>query len=265
MIRGDFHVHTTFCDGQASPEEMVQAALEKGMPAIGFSGHSHTRFDESWCMSRAGTRAYRREIARLKKACAGRIEVYCGVEQDMCSDAPTDGCDYVIGSVHYLRVGDAHFPVDESAELQLDAAARQFGGDIYAFAEAYYRQLAQVQAATGCGVIGHFDIVAKFNEGGALFDERHPRYVAAWRSAADALLESGALFEINTGGITRGWRSVPYPAPPIMEYLIARGARFLLSSDAHRPDGLCRGFDEWGAWARARGAEIVESPDFCIH
>ena len=28
MIRADFHVHTTFCDGQAAPEEMVRAALE---------------------------------------------------------------------------------------------------------------------------------------------------------------------------------------------------------------------------------------------
>ncbi len=151
-----------------------------------------------------------------------------------------------------------------SAALLTDAAARYFGGDIYAFAEAYYRQLAQVQAETGCGVIGHFDIVAKFNERSALFDEDHPRYVAAWQAAADALLRSGALFEINTGGIARGWRSVPYPAPPILDYLIARGARFLLSGDAHRPDGLRFGFDAWGAWARARGAEIVESPDFCI-
>lgn len=264
-MTGDFHVHTTFCDGQASPEEMVRAALDKGLDAVGFSGHSHTAFDESWCMSEEGTAAYRAEIARLKARYAGRIAVCCGVEQDMCSDAPTAGYDYVIGSVHYLQVGGEYLPVDESAALQEDAAARYFGGDIYAFAEAYYRRLARVQAATGCGVIGHFDLVAKFNEGNALFDERHPRYVAAWQQAADALLRTGALFEINTGGIARGWRSVPYPAPPILDYLIARGARFLLSGDAHRPDGLCCGFAEWGAWARARGAVIAESPDFCIH
>ena len=264
MTRGDFHVHTRYCDGQASPEEMLRAALEKGLPAIGFSGHSRTAFDESWCMSRAGTRAYRREIARLKKAYAGQIEIYCGVEQDLLSDAPTDGYDYVIGSVHYLHVGGDYLPVDESAEHQRAAAAKHFGGDLYAFAEAYFRHVERLPEATGCGVIGHFDIVAKFNEGGALFDENDPRYVAAWRKAADTLLESGALFEINTGAITRGWRSVPYPAPPILDYLIARGARFLLSGDAHRPDGLCSGFDAWGAWAEARGAELAESPDFCI-
>ena len=264
MTRGDFHVHTRFCDGQASPEEMVRAALEKGMPAVGFSGHSRTAFDPGWCMSAPGTRAYRREIARLKEAYAGRIAVACGVAQDLYSNAPTAGYDYVIGSVHYLRVGNAYLPVDESAAHQRDAAGRFFGGDVLAFAEEYYRQLATVFKATGCGVVGHFDIVAKFNEGGALFDEDDPRYVRAWRAAADALVPSGALFEINTGGIARGWRSVPYPAPPILDYLISRGARFLLSGDAHRPDGLCFGFDEWGDWALARGAVLADSPDICI-
>ena len=34
MIRGDFHVHTRFCDGQASPEAIVRAALERGLPAV---------------------------------------------------------------------------------------------------------------------------------------------------------------------------------------------------------------------------------------
>ena len=264
MIRGDFHVHTRFCDGQASPEAMVRAALKKGMPAIGFSGHSRTAFDESWCMTEAGTQAYRAEIARLREKYAGRIAVYCGTEQDMCSDAPTAGYDYVIGSVHYLRHEGEYLPVDESAAHQRAAAERFFGGDVLAFAEAYYRQLARVREVTGCGVIGHFDIVAKFNKDGALFDEDDPRYVRAWHDAADALLPAGAIFEINTGGIARAWCSVPYPAPPILEYLISRGARFLLSGDAHRPDGLCFGFDEWGAWAAERGAVLVDSPDICI-
>ena len=265
MSRGDFHVHTTFCDGAAGPEEMILAALDKGMTAIGFSGHSRTAFDESWCMSEAGTQGYRAEIARLKAKYAGQIAVYCGIEQDLYAASAAEGYDYVIGSVHYLHVGGDYLPVDESAAHQTDAAARYFGGDRYAFAEEYYRQLAQVQAATGCGVIGHFDLVTKFNEGGALFDEGHPRYVAAWRAAADRLLQSGALFEINTGAIDRGWRSAPYPAAPILDYLIAGGARFLLSGDAHRPEGLCGGFDRWGAWAAARGAVIADAPDFCIH
>jgi histidinol-phosphatase (PHP family) len=265
MTRGDYHVHTTYCDGKAKPEAMVRAALKAGLPAIGFTGHSHTAFDESWCMSPAGTAAYRAEIARLKAKFGGRIAVWCGVEQDLLSDASTDGYDYVIGSVHYLAVDGAYIPVDESAADLRAAAARHFGGDLYALAACYYEHVSRVWAVTGCGVIGHFDLITKFNEGGALFDESDPRYVAAWQSAADALLPTGALFEINTGAIARGCRTAPYPAAPILDYLASKGARFLLSGDAHSPGGLCFDFDRWAVWAAGHGAVLVDSPDFCIH
>ena len=47
MILKDYHMHTTYCDGTASAEEMVQEAVRRGLTEIGFSGHSHTAFDES--------------------------------------------------------------------------------------------------------------------------------------------------------------------------------------------------------------------------
>ena len=265
MIRADFHVHTTYCDGKGTPEEMVRAALSMGLDAVGFSGHSRTAFDESWCMSSEGTEAYRAEIARLKAAYAGQIDVWCGVEQDLMSGESAGGWDYVIGSVHWLDAGGTYIPVDESARDLKRAAKRHFGGDMYALIEAYYDAVSRVQAVTGCGVIGHFDLITKFNEGASLFDETHPRYAAAWKRAADALLPTGALFEINTGAIARGWRTAPYPSAAILDYLVSKGARFLLSGDAHAPGGLCFDFDRWRAWAAARGAVIVESPDFCIH
>ena len=263
MTRADFHVHTSYCDGSASAEEMVRAALCRGMRAIGFSGHSYTSFDDC-CMTVAGTAAYRAEIKRLKEACAGKIAVYCGIEQDLLSDLPAEGYDYVIGSVHYLRCGDEYVSVDDTPEKLLAGAARHFGGDRIALAAAYFRSVARVHAVTGCGIVGHFDLVTKFNEGGALFDEADPRYVSAWHDAADALLPTGALFEINTGAIARKRRKTPYPSAESLDYLISKGARFLLSGDAHSPDALCYGFDEWGAWARSRGAELVDTPDFCI-
>ena len=42
MILTDLHVHTNYCDGKNTPEEMVLAAIEKGMECIGFSVHSYT-------------------------------------------------------------------------------------------------------------------------------------------------------------------------------------------------------------------------------
>ena len=259
-MRADYHVHTHYCDGKASPAEMAAAAFARGLEALGFSGHTHTPFDESWCMSPAGTEAYRREVEALQREYAGRMTVLLGAEQDLFSDASTEGFDYVIGSVHYLQVGDEYLPVDESPAHIAAAAERHFGGDVLAFAEAYFDTVARVAEIPGCRVIGHFDLAAKFNEKTPLFRENHPRYVAAWQRAADRLLESRLPFEINTGAIFRGYRSVPYPAPPMLRYLADRGARFLMSGDSHSPEALCFGFEEWRRAAEALGCVFVDSP-----
>jgi hypothetical protein len=38
-------------------------------------------------------------------------------------------------------------------------------------------------------VIAHFDLIRKLNRDGSLFDQGHPRYRAAWKKAADQLLQ----------------------------------------------------------------------------
>ena len=259
-MRADYHVHTLYCDGKASPAEMAAAACTRGLDALGFSGHAHTPFDETWCMSPAGTEDYRREVLALREEYAGRLRILLGAEQDYYSDASTEGYDYAIGSVHYVFAGGEYLPVDESPELLTAAAEKHFGGDILAFAEAYFDTVSRVPEIPGCRVIGHFDLISKFNERTPLFDENHPRYVAAWRRAADRLLESGLPFEINTGAVSRGYRSVPYPAPPMLRYLAQRGARFLMSGDSHSPEVLCFGFEKWRREAEDLGCVFIESP-----
>ncbi len=244
MIRSTFHNHTTFCDGKSSAEEMVQAALAAGCPSLGFSGHSHTWFDESYCMSKAGTDAYRAETARLKAAYAERIRILCGVEQDYWSDAPTDGYDFVIGSVHYVRKNGHYLPVDSSKDTLLQGVNAQYGGDILAFCEDYYRQIANVQNKTGCTFVGHFDLVTKFNEDSALFDQDDPRYRAAALAAVDTLCEQGAVFELNTGAMAKGYRTAPYPARFLLERIRDHGGKVLLNADCHDAEKLLFGLDQ---------------------
>ena len=244
MIRSDFHTHTLYCDGKNSVEEMVKAAVAKGMTALGFSGHSYAPYDLDCCMTLPETESYRSDIQRYKELCSGIIDIYCGVEQDIYAPAPEEPFDYVIGSVHYVKNGGEMVPVDYKPDILKRLVDERFGGDIYALCEAYFDAVSQVFDRTGCGIIGHFDLISKFNEGDALFDSSDPRYVKAWQTAADKLLNSGALFEINTGAMSRGYRTQPYPSEEMILYIAGRGGNFVLSSDAHSADGLMHCFLE---------------------
>ena len=249
MILKDYHMHTNRCDGTASAEEMVKAAVEQGLVEIGFSEHSHTDFDDTYCLTEEGMKEYCSEILALREKYADQISIKLGLEMDLGSDADTEGLDYWIGSVHYIKIdrgeGPLYIPVDESAQIQREAAEQYFDGDIIAFAEKYFEAVGTVAEKTGCSIIGHFDLVSKFNEKENLFDEEDPRYIAAWKKAVDRLIPAGVPFEINTGAMSRGLRSQPYPSDSMREYIREKGGSFILSSDSHRTDTLCFKFGDY--------------------
>lgn len=240
----DLHIHTVFSDGEDEPEEIVKKAIERKMNTIGFSDHSYTAFDERYCMRKAAEKEYKVEIWRLKEKYKSEIKILCGIEQDFYSE-PAVGYDYIIGSVHYIRIENEYVPVDESADILRRCAKKHFSSDMYKLAEKYYQTVANVAKKTRADIIGHFDLIAKFNEIEKLFDENDERYVKSYKSAADELLKSNAVFEINTGAISRGYRTTPYPNKNIIEYIKQGGGKFILSSDSHDKDSLLYEFDKW--------------------
>ena len=240
----DLHMHTVFSDGKDTAEEMILEAIRLGLDTVGISDHSQALFDECG-MTEENTEAYRAEVAGLKKRYAGRIRVLCGRERDYYSGDFRE-YDYVIGSVHQLRMPDGKpLYIDWTAEKQREGVSRYFGGDWYAFAEAYYEAEGRVADVTKCDIIGHFDLITKFIERDPCFDVRHPRYIRAWQAAADRLLKTGKPFEINTGAISRGYRTEPYPAKEIRDYIREHGGRLILSSDSHRKETIAYRFRDY--------------------
>ena len=256
MILRDFHMHTTYCDGGSAAEEMVLSAIEKGMTHIGICTHSHTAFDGRYCIKKSDIPVFQEEIAMLKEKYKDKIVLLCGVEQDYFGTEPTDGFDYVLGSVHYVKKDGVYLDVDGDAEDQARSIADYYGGDAYGFAEDYFALVGDVLAVTNADIIGHFDLVSKFNEQENVFDPTHPRYIAAWKKAIDKLLPYNRPFEINTGAISRGYRSVPYPSKAQLEYIYKNGGKIILCSDAHITDAIGYGYAEVSAMAKEIGFEI---------
>ncbi len=238
-------MHTTFCDGKNTPEEMILSGIRKGLKTIGFSGHSSTCFDSSYCMSPDNIKEYMEHLKALKEKYKDKIEVLCGIEQDYFAGLPSFDFDYVIGSVHYVYKNGEYLSVDHAQKITLDNVNKHYNGDFYAYADDYYKLVGEVVEKTNADIIGHFDLVTKFNEGFKQFDENDPRYVKAWKNAVDRLIPYNKPFEINTGAISRGYRTTPYPSLPILRYIKEKGGSFIMSSDSHSAENICFEFDKW--------------------
>ncbi len=261
-VLSSVHTHTDYCDGESTVEEMVQSAIRMNVSTLGFSGHSPLFGEDakSWTMSLPDVERYRRDIAAARRKYTGQIELLCGLELDIDTDpAIAEGFDFLIGSVHRLLFDNDTCSVDNTVEELDVCVAEHFGGDYYAYCAAYYEKLSHLHERTRCDIIGHFDLVSKFHEQHRRFDQSDPRYREPVFSCLEKLVQTGAVFEINTGGISRGFRSVPYPADWILREICRLGGSVLLSSDAHSASTLLFGFEEAAALAKDCGFKSVKA------
>lgn len=240
----NLHTHTNFCDGKNDLETIVNKAKALGLSSIGFSGHSHCDYIKSTSsMSPENTKIYKTEIAKQKKKYEGQIEIFCGLEFDQHSDDDLLGYDYVIGTNHYLKLGNDFIGFDRSRVEVKAIIDNYFDGDGLRFAKEYYRQFAQLPMYGKFDIVGHFDLIAKNNEHGELFDENSPAYRQYALECLYALAEKIQVFEINTGAMARGYRTTPYPNAFLLKEMKKIGVGITISSDCHDCNFLTYGFD----------------------
>ncbi len=247
----NYHTHTTLCDGKSTPEEVVLSALNKGFSALGFSGHGGFVTSKNE-YGRTDTDNYIREINRLKEKYKKEIQIYCGIEEDDIGWVERDQYRYMIGSVHYLRKDGKYLSIDGGVDYFRECL-ESFGGDPLAFAEEYYRVFCNYIALRKPDIIGHFDLITKFEEKmpAGLMD--NPDYCRlAERYILDAA-KSGCIFEVNTGAISRGWRTAPYPQEHLLYALKKLDAPIMINADSHQADTVDCHFAETRAMLREIG------------
>ena len=246
MIRQNLHCHTTFDDGADSPEAMVLAAEQAGLCSIGVSLHCPIPGEDDWCCAAENEPKFLDTMHALRERFAGRIEVFCGLEYDLrAARRSVPPYDYIIGSCHFL----AGCAVDNTM-AEAEALIARFDSPDRA-AEAYFGQLTALAAFDEISIVGHLDLLTKYNERKPLYDTASPVYRDAAFAAMELLSAAGKIFEINTGTISRGWRTAPYPAPELLRHLRAIGGRICVCSDAHAADGIVCGFEAAEALARS--------------
>ena len=252
----NLHTHGVLDDGKDTYESTVKRAIELGFDSIGFSGHSSTSYSKH-SMSIEGTNEYKKEIARLKEQYADKIDVFCGIEFDMYSSDDLRGYDYVIGSLHYFHMKDEYVGFDRSADEVKRIIDTYFDGSGIQFAKMYYETISQLPQYGKCDIVGHLDLVAKQNETCHFFDITSKEYKKYVLDAIDVLTQKIGIFEINTGGVVRGYRKTFYPDAFILKSVKERNGNIVISSDCHDNRYLNYGFEDALNLARECGFKEV--------
>jgi|AGTN01.1.fsa_nt_gi Histidinol phosphatase and related hydrolases of the PHP family len=204
-LTADYHTHTVHSHGTGSVADNVEAALARGLSAVGIADHSVSH--ALYGVKRGRVGYYLECIARAKERFAGRIEVRAGIELNLTGlegsyDLPQGAFDIVILGYH-----KAAWCAD------LRTAWTFFRGRrVDAITQAYVNA---IQTA-------RISIVA------------HPGYGVPvnYRLLARACADYGALFEINEkhAGLS----------PEDIDEAAAEPVKFVISSDAHRPESVGR-------------------------
>ena len=134
--------------------------------------------------------------------------------------------------------------MDASRERLTAAVNRLWNGDWYALARDYYELEATVYERTHCDWVGHFDLMTKFNEGYRDFDETRDEYLEPALKAMKKLNSEGLPFEINTGVMSRGYKTQPYPNRILLKELKSMGGRIMINSDSHHADTIGYRFEQ---------------------
>ena len=242
----NLHTHTTFSDGKNSIDETILAAKDRGFAGVGISDHTYTPMYTNGSIKQGMFGEYLAEV-RAAKSRHPAIEVYAGAENEYCWWEPVYGLDYVIGSAHYIPHGGEYHCIDFMPEMLETLAREAFGGDYTKLARRYYEMIADMALSRKPEIIGHLDIIVKLNGGGKYFDTGSKEYLAAVKTALDAIARADSIIEVNTGAMARGYTAQPYPERHILQEILRLGIPVTVASDSHRGEDLDYAFGDMKA------------------
>lgn len=267
----NYHTHSTYCDGKASPREMVDFAVAHGFTALGFSGHSPLPFDNTYSITDYD--GYCREVRALQEEYQDRIAISLGLEFDYVPGMLEDftplikqgGLDYTIGSVHLIPGAS---PQGEASLWMIDGPHyerydeglnRLFGGDIRAGVRAYFHQQNAMLERNRPTILGHPDKIAMHNRS-RYFKEDEPWYEELALETLALAHELDIIVEVNTRGIYKGRHPDYYPSRRLIKAMKQWRIPVIVSTDAHAPEDLLRTEGAYEYLAAIHYPEVLRSP-----
>lgn len=258
MIKQNLHTHSQYDDGKDAIDEIVQKAQERGFTILGFSGHGYYAKDDS-SMTPEKTKQYIQDVRQAQQQAPNGLKIYLGIEED--SMAPIENVedfDYVIGSVHYLEHNGKIYPIDYSQEQFDEMLKEGYQNDINALAKDYYLAIERQAQNPNIQIIGHLDLIAKYNEDQTYYCFDDPKILSYAKVAIEQLVKAGKIFEMNSGAMARGYRNSPYPSIELLKLIYEANGKILINTDCHDKEYLDYGMQICLDLAKQIGFKTLE-------
>ncbi len=259
----DYHTHTLYSNhGYGHPSDVVAAAVEQGLQSIGFSEHFPLPLNFT---DPSGGKAnmhwdqidqYVAEVRQAQDEWGHRIKILLGFEVDYLpavddsirTNLAAYPVDYYIGSVHIVdryRSNQENWLIDYKVQ-DFEEGLLEHGGAQAAYTR-YYELIRNFAQSYDHQIVGHLDLIKKFNSNNRFFDTYSEHYLSQVEATLDTLKATGKIIEINTAGLFKAVGEM-YPSDQILQMILHRNIPICLSSDSHRPEHIAREFSS--TWER---------------
>lgn len=241
----DYHVHTHFSDDSVYPmEQVVRDAIDRGLGELCFTDHVDYGVKADWDsgaeilyrhgepLANVDYPRYVEEIRRLRGLYGDRITLKMGLEfgvqthtipqfEALFARYPFD---FILLSIH--QVEDKEF---WTQDFQRGRTQREYN-------ERYYEELLEVvRAYKNYSVLGHMDLIKRYDEAG-IYPFEKTRDLAA--EILKAVIADGKGIEVNTSSHRYGLDD-SMPSVRLLElYRDLGGTIVTIGSDSHAPEHL---------------------------
>ena len=244
----DCHIHSTYSDGTGSISEIAKTAVERGLHSITITDHMPLPFKACYAMDRDRINAYRDEIESVRNDYAGALEIKMGLEIEYVPELEpwiysliAAGWDHLIASVHCLYVDNRVYGINGTLDSFNYTLSSLFNGDMAALCRCYYQTIEKAVNRGWFDILGHLDVVKKFNKNRILFDESDPWYRELILQNLEAIKTHNMMMEINMSGYNHPVGE-SYPSRWIIREALETNIPLVMSSDAHKADSVGQHF-----------------------
>lgn len=241
-MKFNFHTHSTYSDGKNTIEELTKEAIRLDFDIVGISDHGYVPFPSDWNAAEITIDKYFKEIDDIEQKYLGKIKLLKGVEADFVEGVcnidiyKKYNFDYIIGSVHYFPFkfeNGYYFNFDTTEKMFLEGLKLFFDNNIPKMIERYYENVMEMIQTSTPTIVGHLDIIGKFNFNQKYFNQNSPKYLKLVDKVLDTIKNKNVIMEINARRKYKNFHLDVSPAQNIIQMALKKDIPITISGDVH--------------------------------